>query len=90
MEAPRKPRESGGSRPEKRPRVKTSAVQGPDPENRPSRIALEARSQNGEGGGSLVRRAARLLTAEEFQGLAKVPPEAEWFANIQNPRTRRA
>jgi site-specific recombinase XerD len=30
------------------------------------------------------------LTAAEFQGLAKVPPETEWFAGIQNPRTRRA
>lgn len=29
---------------------------------------------------------ARRLTAAEFRGLAKVPPEAEWFANI----TRRA
>jgi hypothetical protein len=25
------------------------------------------------------------LTALEFQGLAAVPPEAEWFANIDNP-----
>ena len=32
----------------------------------------------------------RLLTAEEFQGLADVPPELEWFANIVNPHTRRA
>ena len=32
----------------------------------------------------------RLLTAAEFQGLSDVPPEAEWFANISNPRTRRA
>src|SRR5262245_13150971 len=32
----------------------------------------------------------RLLTAAEFQGLAQVPPEVEWFANIHNPRTRRA
>ena len=32
----------------------------------------------------------RLLTAVEFQGLVDVPPETEWFANIQNPRTRRA
>src|SRR5437867_2005774 len=32
----------------------------------------------------------RLLTAAEFQGLAQVPPEVEWFANIENPRTRRA
>jgi integrase/recombinase XerD len=33
---------------------------------------------------------SRLLTREEFQGLAQVPPEIEWFANIQNPRTQRA
>ena len=33
---------------------------------------------------------ARLLTAAEFQGLVKVPPEVEWFANILNKHTRRA
>jgi site-specific recombinase XerD len=33
---------------------------------------------------------ARTLTAAEFRGLAEVPPELEWFANITNPRTRRA
>ncbi len=32
----------------------------------------------------------RLLTAPEFQRLNEVPPEVEWFANIQNPNTRRA
>ena len=32
----------------------------------------------------------RRLTAMQFQGLADVPPEAEWFANLDNPRTRRA
>ena len=32
----------------------------------------------------------RPLTAAEFQGLAEVPPELEWFANITNARTRRA
>lgn len=32
----------------------------------------------------------RALTAAEFRGLAAVPPELEWFANISNPRTRRA
>jgi integrase/recombinase XerD len=32
----------------------------------------------------------RLLTAAEFQGLAQVPPELEWFANLKNERTRRA
>src|SRR5882724_630483 len=32
----------------------------------------------------------RRLTDSQFQGLANVPPEIEWFANIDNPRTRRA
>ncbi len=32
----------------------------------------------------------RALTAAEFQGLAEVPPELEWFANIRNAQTRRA
>ena len=32
----------------------------------------------------------RLLTRAEFRGLAHVPAEAEWFANITNPNTRRA
>src|SRR5512144_3422689 len=32
----------------------------------------------------------RALTAAEFQGLAEVPPELEWFANIPNAKTRRA
>lgn len=32
----------------------------------------------------------RLLTAAEFQRLADVPPEVEWFKNIRNPHTRRA
>jgi integrase/recombinase XerD len=31
-----------------------------------------------------------LLTREEFQQLADVPAEVEWFANIDNKRTRRA
>ena len=33
--------------------------------------------------------AGRLLTAAEFHRLADVPPEAEWFANLGNPHTRR-
>jgi len=36
------------------------------------------------------RAGRRTLTALEFQGLAAVPLEVEWFANIDNPRTRRA
>jgi integrase/recombinase XerD len=32
----------------------------------------------------------RLLTAAEFNRLADVPPEIEWFANLRNRSTRRA
>ena len=32
----------------------------------------------------------RVLTAREFESLAEVPPEVEWFANIENENTRRA
>lgn len=32
----------------------------------------------------------RALTAPEFQHLADVPAETQWFANIDNPQTRRA
>lgn len=39
------------------------------------------------GGSQLV---TRRLTDEQFRHLARVPPEIEWFANIDNPRTRRA
>jgi len=34
--------------------------------------------------------ASRLLTEAEFQRLADVPPEVEWFADLTNPSTRRA
>ncbi len=32
----------------------------------------------------------RALTSAQFHQLAQVPAEAEWFANIDNPQTRRA
>ena len=32
----------------------------------------------------------RRLTAAEFQDLTAVPAAVEWFANLTNPRTRRA
>jgi hypothetical protein len=35
-------------------------------------------------------RASRPLTAAEFHRLADVPPEADWFVNLANARTRRA
>lgn len=39
---------------------------------------------------TLVDARARKLTQAEFQHLSAVPPEVEWFANIQNENTRRA
>jgi len=44
----------------------------------------------GEGVLTKVDGSERKLTAREFQSLADVPPEAEWFANIENVNTRRA
>lgn len=38
----------------------------------------------------IEREGKRILTAREFQHLADVPPEVEWFANSQNANTRRA
>jgi hypothetical protein len=40
----------------------------------------------------LVPRTAdkAMLTRQAFHQLADVPPEVEWFANIDNARTRRA
>lgn len=37
-----------------------------------------------------VARSPRMLTAAEFQDLAAVPAAAVWFANLDNPNTRRA
>lgn len=31
-----------------------------------------------------------ILTSAQFRQLADVPPAIEWFANIDNPQTRRA
>lgn len=39
---------------------------------------------------SRSEHAAQALTPEEFYQLRDLPPEAEWFANIDNPNTRRA
>jgi len=38
----------------------------------------------------LISIEGRNLTAAQFQGLADLPPELEWFANITNEQTRRA
>ncbi len=39
---------------------------------------------------SIAPTTTRILTAAAFQGLAEVPPEMEWFANLGNAATRRA
>ncbi|MBX7210387.1 MAG: tyrosine-type recombinase/integrase [Verrucomicrobiaceae bacterium] len=44
--------------------------------------------EHGEVAGIAVEQ--RLLSAAQFQSLAEVPPEVEWFANIDNANTRRA
>jgi len=38
----------------------------------------------------LVNRGERRLTAVEFQGLSEIPPELEWFANLNSEKTRLA
>ena len=37
-----------------------------------------------------IRGGKPLLTAAEFQQLADVPPEVEWFKNLDNDHTERA
>lgn len=39
---------------------------------------------------AVVAAEERKLSAREFQLLEQVPPEGEWFGNLDNPRTRRA
>ncbi|MGR9053259.1 MAG: site-specific integrase, partial [Gammaproteobacteria bacterium] len=38
----------------------------------------------------LLKNPERALTAKQFQQLADVPPELEWFANISAEKTRKA
>lgn len=90
MTAPRNPDRRRRGRPRNAQSINLPALQESDNGNRPSRIDSAARSIGDEGTGSLVRRSDRLLTAAQFRQLAEVPPEIEWFANIENPRTRRA
>jgi site-specific recombinase XerD len=49
--------------------------------------------QDAENGDSLaigLEPEGKRLSRAEFQGLGDMPPELEWFANLNNPRTRRA
>lgn len=40
--------------------------------------------------GAVALHPSRLLSAPEFQLLLEVPPEAQWFANLDSAQTRRA
>ena len=46
--------------------------------------------QNANSNTPIAVNEERLLSKTEFQRLADVPPEAEWFANLTNENTRRA
>ena len=66
--------------------VELVALEGPAESVTPEPVTLE----QAEPVGSVTPLNRRALTAAEFLGLAEVPPELEWFANIRNERTRRA
>jgi hypothetical protein len=45
---------------------------------------------NGHSLGIALEPEGKRLSRAEFQGLGDMPPELEWFANLDNPRTGRA
>ena len=47
-------------------------------------------AENGEALAIASEPEGKRLSRAEFQGLSDMPPELEWFANLNNPRTRRA
>jgi hypothetical protein len=44
--------------------------------------------QNEHSLGVALEPEGKRLSRAEFQGLGDMPPELEWFANLDNPRTR--
>lgn len=53
--------------------------------------SMNQEAENTEGEVGIVPAfTGRALTAPEFRGLAEMPAELEWFANLDNPRTRRS
>ncbi len=53
-------------------------------------MALPVSKQNLRPASLTAQDSNRILTRPEFQRLAEVPPEVEWFANIKNENTRKA
>lgn len=93
MKTPRK-RSTNGVPAEPSGTHKPAAVKRPTSEGESAgkqgvRFTHSAGKETGEGK-SPAQRGSHLLTAAEFQQLATVPAAIEWFANIDNPRTRRA
>ena len=60
------------------------------PNNAQKVVPNNSQSDNATDQGSLATLTERRLSRAEFQGLGEMPPELEWFANLDNPRTRRA
>jgi integrase/recombinase XerD len=53
------------------------------------KIHYRVRNNSGRVVSDLVVIGKETLTPAQFSGLADVPPEVEWLANITNPKTRR-
>lgn len=70
--------------PKRTPTSASNTQQNSTPVNVSNFIEEQALEQGIEGA------SPRLLTQTEFHGLASVPAEVEWFANIDNLQTRRA
>jgi len=56
----------------------------------PRRLPIKAVSKHETLGAGGISPSSPLLTAAAYQGLSRVPPELEWFANLGNAATRRA
>lgn len=69
-----------------------SGGRSPQDNQKPKRVKEESEAEAGsaQGGTPVHGGGGRPLTNAEFYGLAEVPAESEWFADIQNPRTRRS
>ena len=52
--------------------------------------SLIPKPQNLESSELLVASEVSILTSAQYHQLSEVPPAIEWFANIDNPQTRRA
>lgn len=56
----------------------------------PNNVESDKDAENRESLAIASEPEGKRLGRAEFQGLSDMPPELEWFANLDNPRTRRA